>query len=113
MSGNEYYLATGDGLRVETGATTYMKGGEEADQQSFSWPAFGFTWHYSAPFALGRIYRTYNSLPEAFRGKTSFIWVNKLCAFVVYTLNSNMTPEAETLNNINLLVFYIFDLNNH
>ena len=71
-SGDEYYLATGDGLRVETGATTYMRGGEEADQQSFSWPAYGFTWHYSAPFALGRTYRTYNTLPEAFRGKTSF-----------------------------------------
>lgn len=67
---NFYILATGDGLRVETAVTTYIKGGKEANQQTFSWPAYGYTWHYSAPFALDRIYRTYNTLPEAFRGKT-------------------------------------------
>ena len=69
-SATEYYLANGDGVRVETGTTTYMKGGKEANQQSFSWPAYGYTWHYSAPFTLGRTYRTYRSLPDAFRGNT-------------------------------------------
>ncbi|XP_063682882.1 uncharacterized protein LOC134817592 isoform X2 [Bolinopsis microptera] len=67
MSATEYYLAEGDGERDETGTTTYVKGGQEQDQQSFSWPALGYTWHYSAPFALGRTYRTFNTLPEAFR----------------------------------------------
>ena len=70
MSATEYYLAEGDGERDETGTTTYIKGGQEQDQQSFSWPALGYTWHYSAPFALGRTYRTFNTLPEAFRGRT-------------------------------------------